>query len=984
MAFPDEPFDPFAAGPAGLNGVPQLPGGFGEGQDPFAGAGIPMDLGPSEMVGFEEEIPPELYQLGPDGEMVAAPGEDELPAIDPQEFRANLAELLDDDYLNKMGRQIVEDTQSDIEARQPWTDRFKRGMEMMGLIKSDMDDGPFPGASTAVHPLITEAVVQFWARAMGEQVPADGPAKSKIIGKQTEMLVARGKRVADYMNHEMMFVDDGWYPEHSRSMFGVPMQGCVFKKIYRDDALDRNVSVMVQAEDFIAPAGITDLKTTPRFTHRLWRTDNDLNKAFASGMYREVDLGEVPEEERSEEYEIKQEATDQEEGDDTTTNEWELFECYCEWELPQEIEPNGTPGIALPYTVTVEKTTGKVLSIYRGWKSSDPLKRRRVRFVKYGYVPGFGLYDLGLFHLMGGLQQAATGALRVLLDGAATSSLQGGFVAKDANMKDQRLEIEPGVWKPLDATSEELNKAFFTPPFKEPSAALMTLLDFLTTRAEKFTATTEIMTGETNAKAPVGSVVAVIEQAAKVFSTIHRGLHMSMAQELRLRFELIQENMPAEGYPYDVEGAHEGILKEDFAPGVSIQPVSDPNIFSSAQRVAVAQATYQVAQENPDIVDRKVAVRRVLDAIRAPDVDELMISSKPPPPMDPVGEVQALLRGEPVQAYPDQMHEAHLQHLAAFASNPQYGGNPEVQKQIGPSLMAIIGQHLAYAWATASRALGAPAPLLPPAMGLPGEGGDQSAPPQNPMMGGQPQLPSPDMMGMPQGPHMMPDGQMMGAPNGNMDPSIGGQNGMMVPSGNMANGAPPPTNAPPELIAQMAARIAPQMAQIAGLPPIEGEKDDTQAKLQIEQEKLGLKKEEMGVRLAFERDKNEQDMQHEGRKFQFEMQRDMAKTRADIEAINLKMDAQRQQAQLDSELAIQNAAMTAEQQKQQMVNDQAQAQFDRAQQSTEMMQDRMASDQDRALQREDAAQSRIIRSEESKSKQQAQKAQANKPKPKGK
>jgi hypothetical protein len=965
MAFPDEPFDPFAA--PGLNGgVPQLPGGFGAGQDPFAG--VPMDIGAPEMVGFEEEIPPELYQLGPDGEMQVAPGEDELSAIDPQEFRVNLAELLDDDYLNKMGRTIVEDTQSDIEARQPWTDRFKRGMEMMGLIKSDMDDGPFPGASTAVHPLITEAVVQFWARAMGEQVPADGPAKSKIIGKQTETLVARGKRVADYMNHEMMFVDDGWYPEHSRSMFGVPMQGCVFKKIYHDDALDRNVSVMVAAEDFIAPAGITDLKTTPRFTHRLWRTDNDLNKAFASGMYREVDLGEVPEEERSEEYEIKQEATDQEEGDDTTTNEWELYECYCEWELPQEIEPNGTPGIALPYTVTVEKSTGKVLAIYRGWKSSDPLKRRRVRFVKYGYVPGFGLYDLGLFHLMGGLQQAATGALRVLLDGAATSSLQGGFVAKDANMKAQRLEIEPGVWKPLDATSEELNKAFFTPPFKEPSAALMTLLDFLTQRAEKFTATTEIMTGESNGKAPVGSVVAIIEQAAKVFSTIHRGLHMSMAQELRLRFELIQENMPAEGYPYDVEGAHEGILKEDFAPGVSIQPVSDPNIFSSAQRVAVAQATYQVAQENPDIVDRKVAVRRVLDAIRAPDVDELMISSKPPPPMDPVGEVQALLRGEPVQAYPDQMHEAHLQHLAAFASNPQYGGNPEVQKQIGPSLMAIIGQHLAYAWATASRALGAPAPLLPPAMGLPGQDDDQSAQPM-----GQPQLPSPEMFG---------------APNGNMggqtDP-MGAQNGLMVPPGNMANGAPPPTNAPPELIAQIAAQIAPQMRQVAGLPPIDGEeKDDTEAKLQIEREKLQLKREDQEATLAFKAKEHEQNMAFEREKHGFEMERDAAKTQAEIKQTEIKTEAAQTEAAVKTDLAIQDATLTSQQRQQQMVDDQAQAQFDRAQQSTEMMQDRMASDQDRALQREDAAQSRIIRSEESKSKQQAQKAQANKPKPKGK
>jgi hypothetical protein len=308
-----------------------------------------------------------------------------------------------------------------------------------------------------------------------------------------------------------------------------------------------------------------------------------------------------------------------------------------------------------------------------------------------------------------------------------------------------------------------------------------------------------------------------------------------------------------------------------------------------------------------------------------------------------------------------------LQHLAAFASNPQYGGNPEVQKQIGPSLMAIIGQHLAYAWATASRALGAPAPLLPPAMGLPGQDDDQSAQPM-----GQPQLPSPEMFG---------------APNGNMDPNMGqmgAQNGLMVPPGNMANGAPPPTNAPPELIAQMAARIAPQMAQIAGLPPIDNAEDDKKAELELKKAEFGLKREEMGAKLSFEKEKHTQDMAFEREKFGFEMQAQQAKTQADIEQTQLKMQADREKAQLDSELAVQNAAMTAEQQKQQMVNDQAQAQFDRAQQSTEMMQDRMAGEQDMALQREDAAQSRIIRSEESKSKQQAQKAQANKPKPKGK
>lgn len=977
MSFPpfeddQQAFNPF---PNGM-GTPQLPSGLGQGQDPFAG--IPQDAGGLEQFRFDDPAEVENYALGPDGQMQVVPDEDELPAINPAEFNTNLAEIwaqTDEDGLNKLGRQIVEETQTDIAARQPWADRFRRGMEMMGLISSEMDDGPFPGSSTAVHPLISEAVINFWARAMGEQVPSDGPAKSKVNGKQTKDLIDKGKRVADYLNHEILFVDDAWYPEHSRAMFAVPFQGCVFKKVYHDDALDRNVSVFVAAEDFIAPAGITDLKTTPRFAHRIWRDDNDIKMSQVAGVYREVDLGEAPSEDTPEESQIKIEIQDQEDSDDDTNNQWELYESYYKVELPKEIDPTNTQGIALPYTITVERSTGKILSIYRGWKAADPLKRRRVRFVKYGYVPGFGLYDLGLFHLLGGLQQAATGALRVLLDGAATSSLQGGFVAKDANMKDQRLEIEPGVWKPLDATSEELNKAFFTPPFKEPSAALMTLLEFLTTRAEKFTATTEIMTGETNAKAPVGSVVAVIEQAAKVFSTIHRGLHMAMAQELRLRFELVQEHMPEEGYPYDIEGAHEGIMAEDFAPGVSIQPVSDPNIFSSAQRVAIAQGSYQIAQENPDIVDRKVAVRRMFEAMRVPDPDELMLTTKPPAPMDPVSEIQALLRGEPVQAYPDQLHEAYLQHYAAFLNNPQYGGNPEVQKQIGPAAMALVGQRLAYAWATQARQLGAPAPLLPPAMGQP-EG--LEGPPQGQQMLPPPQGMSP--MGNMGGPMPPPQGQM--SPNGNM----GGTppQSFFTGSGNEA-GPPPPTNAPPEFIAQMAAQIAPQMANVAGLPPIDGgEKDDTEAKMQIEREKLGLKREEQATTLKFKADEHAQNMEHEKQKFGFEMQKEAAKTQADIQHTKLKMDADRQKAQLDSDLAIQQATMTAEQQKQQMVQDQAQAQFDRAQQSTEMMQDQMASEQDRALQAEDAAQNRIIRKKESDSKQQVQKAQAKQPKPKAK
>lgn len=982
MSFPpfdddQHAFNPFQNGA----GLPQMPSGFGAGQDPLAQ--VPQDFDGPQGISFDEQTPNEMYSLV-NGEMQEVPDIDELSAENPPGFNENLVErymeVLGEDECLKLGRRIVEDTESDIEARQPWTDRFKRGMEMMGLITSEMDDGPFPGSSSAVHPLISEAVVQFWARAMGEQVPSDGPAKAKVNGKQTEDAIGKAGRVADYLNHEMLFVDDGWYPEHSRSMFAVPFQGCVFKKVYHDASMCRNTSIMVAAEDFIAPAGITDLKSTPRYAHRLWRSDDDIAAAVASKMYREVDLGEAPQEDLPEETAIKLEITDQGEGeDDNQGNEWELYESYYKCVIPTEVDQEST-GLALPYVITVEKTTGKILSIYRGWKKADPLKRRRVLFVKYGYVPGFGLYDLGLFHLMGGLQQAATGALRALLDGAATSSLQGGFVAKDANMKDQRLEIEPGVWKPLDATSEELNKAFFTPPFKEPSPALFQLLEFLTDRGEKFTSTTEIMTGETNAKAPVGSVVAVIEQGAKVFSTIHRGLHMAMAQELRLRFELVQEHMPQEGYPYDIEGAHEGVMAEDFAPGVSIQPVSDPNIFSSAQRVAINQAAYQVCQENPDLMERKEGIRRLLEGIRVPDVDKLFKANKPPPPMDPVSEIQALLRGEPVQAYPDQLHEAYLQHYAAFLSNPQFGGNPEVQKQIGPTAMALVGQRLAYAWATAARMLGAPAPLLPPQMGVPGPDGTVQQPNGDGNgNGGPPQLPPPGPQGGPQGPMGQPPTGMgqMGQPPLGGPPQMGGMGGPGM-------GQPPvPANAPPEVIAKMAAQIAPQMASVAGLPPIDnGEKDDKAAELELKKQEMQLKAQGQQVELQFKAQSHAQEMEHDKQKFGFEMQKEAAKTQAELEKTKLQMQSDQVKSQIDVESAVADATLNREQKMQQMVSDAATAEQDRAIDQNQMLQDEQAGDQEMAQKEEDAALNRVIRTKESKSKQEAQKAQAKKPKAK--
>jgi len=916
---PDDDFMPF--GPGDQMGRPQQPQGLGPGMDPLAVGGPPDGMG-DMMMRFQEQ--PEMIgqNVGPDGGLMDAfeptNDEDALASGASPEFRINIAEQLPEDVLLKIGREICERLEQDIEDRGPWAERFRKGMEMIGIAPSGMDDGPFPGATTVVHPMISEAIVQFWARAMGELVPSEGPVRTKVLGKQSQAMLERGERIQDYMNHELLFVDDGWYQEHSRTLFAVPYQGCAIKKIYHDEAQGKNCSIYVPAEDFITPSGYSDLMSMPRFAHRIWRTTNQIRKDIVAGLYRDVELMPPDEEELTDAAQMRVEAGDQEpSSEEETSRRYELFETYIDWNLPGFEDE---AGIELPYVITVEKSSMKVLGIYRNWKEQDSLRRKRVYFVKYGYVPGFSFYDFGLLHLIGSIQEAATGALRCLLDSGATASLNGGFVAKDANMKEQRLSIEPGVWKPVDATSDELAKAFFSPPTKEPSPSIFNLLGFLTDRAEKFTATTELMTGETNAKAPVGSTIAVIEQAAKVFSTIHRGLHMSMAEELRLRYELIQEHMPMGGYPFDVDGQHQGLFETDFAPGVAITPVSDPNIFSSAQRVAIAQAVYQLAGENPDIIKRPVAVRRVLEAIKVPDIDELMITNEPPPPMDPVSEIQALLRGEPVQAYPDQLHVAHLQHYAAFLQNQGFGGHPQIAEQLGPQVMALVGQRLAYAWATQARQAGAPAPLLPPPMS---------------------------------------------APNG---PSPQGPQGAM-PSG---PGVPQQPPVPPEVITQLAAQIAPMMAQAIGLPSMEQE----DPKAQMAAQELQLKQQAQQAELGFKQERHQMEMQQKSEKHELEMNKEVSKLEFDAQKAETQSGINMMQARTKAELAVQDASLTRSQKINQILQETADKEAERDRKEGDMVLDRLAKGQEMRQRADDALLNRSIKLSDAAARRKAMSQQA--------
>ncbi len=862
---------------------------------------------PEDLSYLFEQMPPQgegAYELQPDGSMRAVqPEDDMMPAGGSPEHMANLAEMLPEDWMDRQANELLTLIDDDIESREPWRARFARGMELMGLIPDEVDDGPFPGASTAVMPVLSEAVVQFWARSMAEQVPSEGPAKGKVLGKQSKQQLDRAERIADYVNHELMFLDRSWSNEHSRLLFALPLEGSSFKKTFRDEQLGHNCSVYVRSEDFIANYHFTDLESAPRFTHRIWRTENEVRKAQLSGMYRDIELSPPEIEDLPDGTEVRLEAADFDtESNSRGDDRYELFEVYTELVLPEGYE-DSTGGIALPYVITIEKHSQKVLSIYRGWKEADPLQRRQHPFTKYDYLPGLGFYGLGLLHMIGGLQEAATGALRSIIDGAATASLQGGFITRNASLRDQKLIVEPGVYKQIDATIDELSGAFFTPPFKEPSPVLFQIMGFIVERAEKFAATTEMQTGSENAKnMPVGSTAQMIEQGSKVFSTIHRQLHKALSEELRKRVELIQAYLPVEGYPYDVEGEHVELMVADFAPGISIVPVSDPNIFSSAQRVALAQSVYDIATQNPDIISREKAIRRVFEALNIPDADELFTTTEPPPPMDPVSEVQSLLRGEPVQAYPDQDHMAHILHLHAFISNPQYGAHPEVLKNIQPAVLALVGQHMAYAWAAHSRALGVPAELLPPPKQGPEE--EAAAPPMGGEMGG-------DMMALP--------------PGG--DPGMAPMQGEVLP--------PQGPGVPPEQIAQLAAQVAPQLAVVPGLPSMEAQAEGENAQVEaqkaqgeqaLKEREIGLKEQELQLKAAESQAKQQEAqikqqimIEEAKRKEQadaIKMQHEFAKAQADAEVSALqrqreveRVEEERRQAQVKEAAMMEQIAL---------------------------------------------------------------------------
>jgi len=634
-----------------------------------------------------------LEYTNEDGQKVRVDVDQDLTEKEEEAFEsnhyANLAEELENQEVLNIGKSLIRAYEDDKASRKDWEDQYSKGLKMLGVVVEDRQD-PFPGASGVHHPLMSEAATQFQARAISEMFPAGGPVKTQIVGKQSDKKLEQAQRVQDFMNYQVTNQITDYFNELDQMLFYLALAGSAFKKIYFDNSLDRICSKFVPADQFVISYENTDLETAERYTQVMKLTTNEIKRRQVEGFYRDVPVTQNQGGQNS--SDLVQSTIEKLEGMSTSMSDkiHTILEIHADIDLGED-----ESGLALPYIVTVDYESGQTLAIRRNWKEDDPLKRKRTYFIHYKYLPGLGFYGFGLIQMIGGLQHASTGALRALLDSAAFANLNGGFKAKGARIEGGDITVSPGEWVDVEAYGDDLRKSFIPLPFKEPSPTLLQLLGVLTESGRRFASIADAMVGQSAGSGPVGTTIALIEQGSKVFSAIHKRLHQAQGREFKLIYELNGEYLDDE-YPYDVIGERKTIRRKDFNDAVNVVPVSDPNIFSQAQRIALAQTGLQLAQQAPNIIDTKEAYRRFLQSLNIPDYQDLIIQDEETPRRDPVSENMSLLNGKPIKVFEDQDHQAHIAVHQQFMMDPRFGGNPQAKEVLYPLMMAHLGQHMAY------------------------------------------------------------------------------------------------------------------------------------------------------------------------------------------------------------------------------------------------------------------------------------------------
>ena len=667
--------------------------------------GMPAD---AEEDGIEIEIedPEAVHIRAGDLEIDIEPGEE-----GEEDFNANLAEEMDESELQSLVGEILDDVRNDLSSRKDWEDTYKEGLTLLGL-KYDERTEPWAGACGVFHPMITEAVVRFQSETITETFPAKGPTKAKIIGKETPAKKEIAERVQDDMNYELTEVMKEFRPEHERMLFSLPAIGSAFKKVYKDPTLGRQTSVYVSAEDIILPYGTTELQTCFRLTHRMRKTENDILKLQKAGFYREIDLGEPPKVTNE-----TQQKKDKESGMSASFDDrYELYEVHIDLDLPgyEDVDDDGEPtGIALPYVVTILKGSDDILSIRRNWLEDDDLKLKRQHFVHYQYIPGFGPYGFGLFHLIGGYAKSATSLMRQLVDAGTLSNLPGGLKSRGLRIKGDDTPIAPGEWRDVDTGSGAIRDNILPLPYKEPSATLFQLLGTIVAEGRRFAATADIQVSDMSANTPVGTTLAILERTLKVMSAVQARVHYALKQELQLLAAIIRDYSP-DDYDYEPTSGNKRAKKSDYED-IEIIPVSDPNAATMSQRVVQYQAVLQLAQTAPQIYDMPLLHRQMLDVLGIKNANKLVPLEDDRTPQDPISENMNVLKLKPVKAFMYQDHEAHIKvHMAAMQDpliQQTMGQNPQAP-MIQQAMMAHIAEHLGFAYRNKiQEALGADLPM---------------------------------------------------------------------------------------------------------------------------------------------------------------------------------------------------------------------------------------------------------------------------------
>ena len=665
---------------------------------------------------FAEGAPPDELVVEPFGKDEVLVGDPDLDAVkeSDDDFDSNIAEQLDEKELKKKASDLIGFYNTDRSARTEWEERYKSGLKTLdpdGGMDEGEDARASRGLSMVVHPLIAEAATQFNARAIAELYPAGGPVKATIVGEPNEETEEQARRVRDYMNYQITQEMPEYFPDLDQMLFHLPLIGQTFKKVWWDANMQRQCSQFVKAEDFVVAPESKDLYTSPRYTQIIRIPKNDYNKYVDAGWYMPVDYtgggGDLTED-TSSEIEGLDSYGDESEDELMNLLEMHVYESFDGVDGASEDDEDA---VALPYVVTVDYDSETIVSIRRNWRQADERKQRRDWFVSYKFLPGLGFYGFGLYHIIGGLGKAATGALRALLDSAAFANMQGGFKLK-GRVSGGEIDVNPGEFIDLDATVDDVKKAVMPLPFKEPSGVLFQMLGYMAEIGQRFASTADLNVGDANPNAPVGSTVALIEQGSKSFSAIHKRLHYSQGQEFKLLAELNAEYLP-ESFEFSVTGASQTIFAADFDERIDVIPVSDPNIFSTAQRIAQAQAILQMANSAPELHDKYEAYKRMYEAIRVPNIDEILKEPEEAARVDPVDENMSVMYGKPIKAFSDQDHEAHIAVHSQFLSDPSLGGS-KITKALQPILIAHIAEHIALLYRSRMQAsIGVGLPALP-------------------------------------------------------------------------------------------------------------------------------------------------------------------------------------------------------------------------------------------------------------------------------